>query len=54
MGAFTGVDQRRHAARTPGATAVIVGHSERRHGLGESDALRPAKATAALAAGCCS
>jgi triosephosphate isomerase len=34
-----------------GATAVILGHSERRHGLGETDALVQAKAQAALAAG---
>jgi triosephosphate isomerase len=34
-----------------GATAVIVGHSERRHGLGETDAQVRAKARAALATG---
>ncbi len=34
-----------------GATSVIVGHSERRHGLSESDARLKAKAEAGLAAG---
>ncbi len=34
-----------------GATAVILGHSERRHGLGETDALVRAKLVAARAAG---
>ena len=33
------------------ASAVLVGHSERRHGLGESDTLIRAKAMAGLAAG---
>ncbi len=37
--------------RDAGATAVIVGHSERRHGLGEDDAFIRRKAEAALAAG---
>lgn len=34
-----------------GCTHVIVGHSERRHGLGESDELAGAKAAIALASG---
>jgi triosephosphate isomerase len=34
-----------------GAGFVVVGHSERRHGLGETDALVAAKASAAHAAG---
>ncbi len=34
-----------------GCTHVIVGHSERRHGLGESDELTGAKAAIALASG---
>ncbi|WP_051329424.1 triose-phosphate isomerase [Geminicoccus roseus] len=34
-----------------GATAVLLGHSERRHGLGETDSQVRAKAEAALAAG---
>jgi triosephosphate isomerase len=34
-----------------GAAAVILGHSERRHGLGETDELILSKARAALAAG---
>ncbi|MCB2052921.1 MAG: triose-phosphate isomerase [Geminicoccaceae bacterium] len=37
--------------RDAGAGAVILGHSERRHGLGEDDALVQAKTRAALAAG---
>jgi triosephosphate isomerase len=49
-GAFTGSISAAMLADA-GATAVIVGHSERRHGLGETDALVKAKAEAALAAG---
>lgn len=49
-GAFTGSISA-PMLKDAGATAVIVGHSERRHGLGETDALVKAKAEAALAAG---
>jgi triosephosphate isomerase len=49
-GAFTG-SLSAAMLKDAGATAVIVGHSERRHGLGETDAMVRAKATAALAAG---
>jgi triosephosphate isomerase len=49
-GAFTGSIAAPMLADA-GAMAVIVGHSERRHGLGEVDALVCAKAEAALAAG---
>ena len=49
-GAFTGSISAA-MLKDAGATAVIVGHSERRHGLGESDALVKAKAKAALAHG---
>ncbi|MEZ5824159.1 MAG: triose-phosphate isomerase [Geminicoccaceae bacterium] len=49
-GAFTGSVSAGMLADI-GARAVIVGHSERRHGLGESDALVKAKAEAALSAG---
>lgn len=49
-GAFTGSISA-VMLRDAGAGAVILGHSERRHGLGESDALVRAKAQAALGAG---
>ncbi len=49
-GAFTGSISAAMLADA-GATSVIVGHSERRHGLGEGDALVKAKAEAALAHG---
>jgi triosephosphate isomerase (TIM) len=49
-GAFTG-SVSAAMLRDAGAEAVILGHSERRHGLGETDALVRAKAEAALAAG---
>jgi len=49
-GAFTG-DVAAAMLRDAGATLVILGHSERRHGHGEGDLLVSAKAEAALAAG---
>ena len=49
-GAFTGSISA-PMLKDVGATAVIVGHSERRHGLGETDAMVRAKASAALSAG---
>lgn len=49
-GAFTGSISA-PMLRDLGATAVLVGHSERRHGLHEADALIRAKAMAGLAAG---
>ena len=49
-GAYTG-DVSAAMLKDAGCRAVIVGHSERRHGHGESDALVRAKAEAALAAG---
>jgi triosephosphate isomerase len=49
-GAFTGSISAPMLADA-GATAVILGHSERRHGLGEDDALIKAKAETALGAG---
>jgi triosephosphate isomerase len=49
-GAFTG-DISADMLRDAGASAVIVGHSERRAGHGETDALVRAKAGAALRAG---
>ena len=49
-GAFTG-SVSAAMLKDAGAQAVIVGHSERRHGLGETDALVRAKAEAALRVG---
>ncbi|MEY4268952.1 MAG: Triosephosphate isomerase [Pseudomonadota bacterium] len=49
-GAFTG-SLAANMLADAGAAMVIVGHSERREGLGEGDALVRAKALAALAAG---
>ncbi len=49
-GAFTG-DVSADQLRDAGATLVILGHSERRAGHGEGDALVAAKARAALRAG---
>ncbi len=49
-GAFTGSISAA-MLRDAGASLVIVGHSERREGCGESDALVKAKATRALADG---
>jgi triosephosphate isomerase len=49
-GAFTG-DVAAVMLADCGARAVLVGHSERRHGLGEDDRRVRAKAEAALAAG---
>ena len=49
-GAFTG-DVSAAMLKDAGATLVILGHSERRQGYGETDALVSSKAEAALAAG---
>jgi triosephosphate isomerase len=49
-GAFTGSISAELLAEA-GCTLVILGHSERRHGLGETDALVSAKVGAALRAG---
>ena len=49
-GAFTG-DISAEMLKDAGASLVIVGHSERRHGHGETDADVAAKAEAALRAG---
>jgi triosephosphate isomerase (TIM) len=49
-GAFTG-DLSAEMLKDAGASAVIVGHSERRAGHGETDALVQAKAAAAYRAG---
>ena len=48
-GAFTGEISAAMLADA-GATHVILGHSERRHGLGETDGMVQAKVTAALGA----
>jgi triosephosphate isomerase len=49
-GAFTG-SVSAPMLRDAGAVAVILGHSERRHGLGETDAMIRSKAEAAREAG---
>ncbi|WP_374513551.1 triose-phosphate isomerase [Brevundimonas sp.] len=49
-GAYTG-DVSAEMLKDAGATLVIVGHSERRQGYGETDAVVAAKAAAALEAG---
>ena len=49
-GAFTG-DVSAAMLKDAGATLVILGHSERRQGYGETDALVASKAEAAIAAG---
>ncbi len=49
-GAFTG-DVSASMLKDAGATLVILGHSERRQGYGETDLLVSSKAEAALAAG---
>jgi triosephosphate isomerase len=49
-GAFTGSISA-PMLKDAGATAVLAGHSERRHGLGETDAMVQGKAAAGLAAG---
>ncbi len=49
-GAYTG-DVSAAMLADIGASYVILGHSERRHGLGETDAMIQAKVTAALGAG---
>lgn len=49
-GAYTG-DVSAEMLNDAGATLVIVGHSERRQGYGETDAVVAAKAAAALEAG---
>jgi triosephosphate isomerase len=49
-GAFTG-EVSPQMLVDAGCNSVLIGHSERRHGLGETDAVLNKKATAALAAG---